>query len=72
MVILTSEEVVQMSLDEYEVEFILNHRKGRGRLQFLVKWKGYADHENSWLPETSLENAQELLDEYKIKTSTLS
>ena len=55
--------------EEYEVESILNHRKRRGKLQFLVHWKGYADHENSWLPESDLENSQELLDEYKSKSS---
>ena len=51
--------------EEYEVESILNHRSRRGQMQYLVKWKGYPDHENSWLPETSLNNAQELLQNYK-------
>ena len=51
--------------DEYEVEEILSHRKRRGKLQFLVKWKGYADHENTWQVEKDLENAPEILEAYK-------
>ena len=38
----------------YEVESILNHRRLRGRLQFLVKWKGYTDA--TWEPEKNLLN----------------
>ena len=34
--------------DEYNVEKILNKRKVRGKTQYLVKWLGYEDKENSW------------------------
>ena len=50
---------------EYEVEAILSHRRRRGKLQYLVKWKGYADHENSWCTPEDLEHCQELLRIYK-------
>ena len=50
--------------EEYEIERILTHRRRRGRLQYLVQWKGYADHENSWDNKNDLENAQELLSNY--------
>jgi len=50
--------------DEYEVERILHHRKRHRKLQYLVKWKGYPDHENSWLSIENLKNCQELLDKY--------
>ena len=50
--------------EEYEVESILTHRRRRGRLKYLVKWKGYADHENSWVNKNGLDNAQELLSNY--------
>ena len=43
--------------EEYEVEQILDSRKRRGKLQFLVKWKGYTDEHNSWEPFENLENA---------------
>src|SRR6266436_3986086 len=38
--------------DEYEVEQIKNHRRhGRARrLQYLVKWKGYPESDNTWEP----------------------
>ena len=50
---------------EYAVENILSHRKRRGKTQYLVKWKGYADHENTWQSASDLENAKEILQVYK-------
>ena len=54
--------------EEYEIEAILRH-KGKGeRIQFLVKWLGYPDSENQWLPLRELKrNARELLDEYRAR-----
>ncbi|CAJ0936069.1 unnamed protein product [Ranitomeya imitator] len=34
---------------EYIVEKILDSRVSRRRLQYLVKWKGYAQEDNSWV-----------------------
>ena len=34
---------------EYEVERVLDSRVVRGNKQFLVKWKGYEDYDNSWV-----------------------
>jgi hypothetical protein len=45
--------------EEYEVERILDSRKWRGTLQFLVKWKGYTNEHNLWETKTNLKNAQE-------------
>ena len=42
---------------EYEVERVLDSRVVRGNKQFLVKWKGYNDFDNTWVMETNLENA---------------
>ena len=33
---------------KYDVKKILNKRKVRGKTQYLVKWLGYEDKENSW------------------------
>jgi hypothetical protein len=56
--ILNEEEV-------YEIERIVNHRKRYGNIQYLVKWKGYPDSDNSWEPERNLTGAKEELDAYK-------
>jgi hypothetical protein len=43
--------------NEYEVESILDSRLRRGKLQYLVKWKGYSVSENTWEPEDMLGNS---------------
>lgn len=48
---------------EYEVERLINHRLKSGRLQYLIKWKGYPETENSWEDEDCL-NCPELVAEY--------
>jgi hypothetical protein len=35
--------------DVYDVEKILKTRKRKGKIQHLVKWKGYPDKFNSWI-----------------------
>ena len=37
-------------LEEYEVESIINHRGGKRRREYLVKWVGYPSSENTWEP----------------------
>ncbi|KAJ3459939.1 hypothetical protein MRS44_016012 [Fusarium solani] len=49
---------------EYEPEKILDARRNDekgNRLEYLVKWKGYTDAENTWEPAKHLINAQRLL-----------
>jgi hypothetical protein len=35
----------------YAVEKILRRRMRGGRMEYFVKWEGYASLENSWEPE---------------------
>jgi transposase InsO family protein len=46
---------------EYEVEAILDSRKYRNQLQYLVKWRGYDTGHNSWEPSTNLVHSAELV-----------
>jgi hypothetical protein len=40
--------------ETYEVEKILDSKLLRGKLHYLVKWKGYTAEHNSWEPERNL------------------
>ena len=51
--------------EQYEVEAIRDHRyQGRKQqLQFLLKWKGYPEADNTWEPQKNV-HVSELLQEY--------
>ena len=38
----------------YEVEKIVKARKRKGKREFLIKWKGYPESQNTWEPESNL------------------
>lgn len=46
---------------EFEVEKILQCKDG----QYLVKWKGYLNTENTWEPAANLTNCQQKLREFE-------
>jgi hypothetical protein len=50
--------------DEFEVEKVLAHRTESNGLEYLVKWKGYPQSENTWEPDTNLTNCRLLLAQY--------
>jgi len=43
--------------EEYIVEEILDSRLRRNKLEFLIKWEGYMNENNSWEPEDNCRNA---------------
>jgi hypothetical protein len=59
-------EIIDNEEGHYELETILDARLTRNKrgLQYFVKWKGYPDSENSWLPASGLKKAQELVTEF--------
>jgi len=48
---------------EYKVEQILDKRTHYGKIQYLIKWKGYPLSEASWEPEENL-NCPKLLKKF--------
>ena len=56
--------ISENTTEDYEVEKILSHRNRRGRAEYLVKWLGYPDTENSWVKASEL-SAPDLLQEYR-------
>lgn len=56
--------------EEWEVESILDHDdtdRRRKTRKYLIKWKGWGDDHNTWLPAyPNLNNSGELLDTYDI------
>jgi len=41
--------------ESFEVEDIVNHRHKKGKIEYLIRWKGYTPQDDSWEPEDNLE-----------------
>ena len=42
-------EITLSKISSFKIEKIIKKQRKRGRLQYLVKWKGYPDSQNSWV-----------------------
>ena len=51
--------------NEYEVEEILDRQERRGKMKYLVKWKGYMAEENTWKELENLKNVIEKIKEFE-------
>jgi hypothetical protein len=50
----TTTENIEVDDEEYEVEKIIKKRIRNGKIEYLVKWLGYDDNNNTWEPVTNL------------------
>jgi hypothetical protein len=46
--------IMQDGEEEVEVEYIISHRRQRGKSQYLVKWLGWQILESTWEDEKQL------------------
>ena len=52
-------------MKEWEVEKILNKKKIRGVVKYLIQWKGFMAEGDTWERRENLKNAEELIKEFK-------
>lgn len=47
-------EITPVNSDIFKVEKVIKSRRVRGKLQHLVKWKGYGEEHNSWIDDSDV------------------
>jgi hypothetical protein len=56
---------VYVDANKYKIKQIINV-KGSGRAkQYLVRWKGYSEEDDSWLKPADLQNAKEAIADFE-------
>jgi hypothetical protein len=49
------------------MEEILDKRRKRKKVEYLVSWKGFGPQENSWEPAANTTHCQDLVNEFNSK-----
>lgn len=68
---LHNDEEEELDETEFIVEKILDRKVVHGEVFYLLKWKGFTDHENSWEPENNLD-CPELISDFHKRNSNKS
>ena len=66
-------EIIDNEDEHYEVETILNTQPTPNKygIQYLVRWKGYPDSENSWIPASGIKHATDLVKQFHSRHSNV-
>jgi len=51
--------------DEYEIEEVRDRAVIKGKLRYLVKWKGWPSEYNQWVIDDDMDKAQEAIKSFE-------
>ncbi|XP_042870415.1 M-phase phosphoprotein 8-like isoform X3 [Penaeus japonicus] len=51
--------------EDWQVEKILDSKDKKGKIEYLIQWKGWGPKYNTWEPEENLSGCQQILERFK-------